>query len=318
MSVALLALLSLTAAAAPLSIAARVDDGAWKSGARSPVYGQAVEARVAEIPDATIRWYQIFPNLAPLYKNANHPWEPEPYKWVGLDTIEYKRVEVEAFAGQWQVTLFEAGGQSHLLADPWGSPYHHRSLGSFWLQAEVEVNGETRRSPGIEDVDAYGLTPDVFRVSVRQDDSYLGYLTSFFNVPGLFGSVTRQSEHYIGVDCADALVAAEHRWRGQKLEKNYNVAMLMDRWPAVAKTTLSGGDAEDPLRWGEQIKPGDVIAVRYPGARGFQHIGALYRDADGDGLLSEGDLVIHAGPHPLTVSRLRDGGFDGEVRILRP
>ena len=43
------------------------------------------------------------------------------------------------------------------------------------------------------------MSPKVFRVSVRDGEGYVGWLASYFNVPGLFGSVIHQSANYIGV-----------------------------------------------------------------------------------------------------------------------
>ena len=56
----------------------------------------------------------------------------------------------------------------------------------------------------------------------------------------------------------------------------------------------------------------------YEGAAQYQHIETLYRDRNGNGLLDESDLVLHAGPDPLHFSELRSGKFDGTVVILRP
>ncbi len=66
------------------------------------------------------------------------------------------------------------------------------------------------------------------------------------------------------------------------------------------------------------MRPGDLIVVKYLDAKRYQHIGALYSDADKDGALSEGDLIIYAGPWPLHLSYLSEGGFDGHVVILDP
>ncbi len=297
-----------------LEIQSRVADGSWTSEpAIYPLRGQAVTLRVEERADARIRWYQVFPVLDELYKNANHPWEDNPYEWVGLDTIDYSRVELTHLEGQWAVRPLDQP-----RADPSGSRFHQRALGSFWFQAVVETDTGTLHSPGLESNDGRGLSPAVLRVSVRSDEGYLGTLVSFFNVPGLFGSVVHQSEHYIGVDCADVLVAAYHRWKGTPLGRNHNVAMLVDLWPRVLEIDLDQGEPSGEVLWGEQLRPGDVIAVRYAGKKQYQHIGALYQDADSDGRLSGDDLVLHAGPTPLHLSRLEDGGFDGHVVVMRP
>ncbi len=190
--------------------------------------------------------------------------------------------------------------------------------GSFWFHAEVASDGIIYRSPGIEDSYYRGISPKVFRMSVRSGQGYIGYLTSFFNVPGLFGSINYQSSNYIGVDCADVLMAALAAWKKKPLKKNYNVAMLVTGLTKVAEFDLSDGKTAKKLRWGTDVRPGDFIAVRYPSHRQYAHIGALYSDANKNGLLDAADIIIHAGPAPLHLSRLKDGNFDGHVVILRP
>ncbi len=298
-----------------LTLEARLGDGDWiREAALYPLAGQQVSLRVAEQEGAEVRWYQIFPDLDQMYKNANHPWEENPYQWVGLDTIRYLRVERTDLRGLWEVTPLEEPGR-----DPERSRFHHRDVGSSWYQAEVhDQEGGIAISPGLESNDARGLSPTVMRISIRSGEGYLGWLESFFNVPGLFGSVVKQSTHYVGVDCADVLVAAYHRWKGKPLNKNYNVAMLVDLWPRVLEIDMENGEPTEPVAWGEDIEPGDIVAVRYAGRKQFQHIGALYRDADGDGALGGEDLVLHTGPWPLQSSRLDRGGFDGHVVVMRP
>jgi hypothetical protein len=171
---------------------------------------------------------------------------------------------------------------------------------------------------GIEHSDAQGLSPKVLRISIREGQDYLGYLTSFFNVPGLFGSTTYQSEHYIGVDCADVLITAFHKWKGRPLEKNYNVAMLVNKSTKLSELSIKGGVPDRNLVWKNDFLPGDFIAVKYQGAQQYQHIGAMAKDANQNGVLDENDLVIHAGPLPLHYSSLKEGNFDGQVVILRP
>ncbi len=297
-----------------LTLEARIGDGAWsQEPAVHPLKGEAVALRVAQQPGAEPRWYQIFPDLDQMYKNANHPWEDDPYEWVGLDSIRYLRVERTDLRGQWEVQPLVHPGRH-----PERSRFHQLDVGSSWYQVELHTQGGVAISPGLESNDARGLSPDVMRVSVRDGEGYIGWLSSFFNVPGLFGSVVQQSSGYVGVDCADVLVAAWHRWKGKPLAKNYNVAMLVELWPRVLELDLDGGQPAEPVAWGEQVRPGDILAVRYADQKQYQHIGALYQDADGDGQLGGEDLVLHAGPWPLQTARLDRGGFDGHVVVMRP
>jgi hypothetical protein len=313
-----------------LLIQSSVNGGPWvKSTAIYPLKGQKVVLKVDRIPGGEIRWHQIIPDTSKIYKNANFPWDKDPYKWVGFAKIDYHRKELTGFRGRWQIEPVDRENdtgvrdkKSSSVRSLWNkaanSKFYHKDVGSFWFQAEVKKEGVIYRSPGIEDSDKKGLSPKVFRVSIRDGEGYIGYLTSFFNVPALFGSVTYQSNNYIGADCADVLVAAYGKWKNKPIEKNYNVAMLVSEWPKVGEFDLLEGTANRQLKWGRDIRPGYFIAVRYRGCKQYQHIGALFSDANQNGVLDGGDLVIHAGPVPLHCSYLREGNFDGHIVILQP
>lgn len=293
------------------------------SGGATIEKGESVTLSVEPIAGATeIRWYQIIPDISKYYKNANHPWEKDPYQWVGFGKIDYERREIGKARGAWELSLFgdettESDKERLPLAPTRFAPHFRRDVGSFWFQVEVEVGGKTRRSAGLEDNTERGLSPKVFRLTVREDDSYLGALTGFFNVPGLFGSIPYQCNHYIGVDCADVLVTARGEWRGVPNTKEYNVSMLVSGWPRVTEFEISNGEPSRKLAWGKDLRRGDILAVRYEGRSRYQHIGALWGDSDEDGLLSPADHVIHAGPEALHTKSLRAGSFDGHIVVLR-
>jgi len=298
-----------------LKIEAKVGTADFRSGPVHAIQGTPIWFRVSGAGDeGTLRWFQIVPDTARYYKNANHPWEAEPYEWVGFGKIEYQCIEIEAWRGREEVEL----GSADVFHRASPSPYYNEELGSFWLQVEALSGMKRLRSAGLQENDVYNLSPEVFRLSIQKDRSYLGYLTGFFNVPGLFGSIPYQSHHYIGVDCADVLVAANQRWRGLEEGKDSNVSMLVSAWKAVVSFPIVGGMPKATIKWSDQVQPGDAIAVRYTPGKAFQHIGALYEDTNHNGVLDAPDEVIHAGPHALHLSRLREGGFDGEAVILRP
>ncbi|MHC4215336.1 MAG: hypothetical protein ACYSWP_18395, partial [Planctomycetota bacterium] len=144
--------------------------------------------------------------------------------------------------------------------------YCRPDVGSFWFQAEVVKDGVIYRSASIADSDKRGLSPEVFRVSIRECEGYLGYITSFFNVPGLFGSVTYQSNNYIGVDCADVLIAAYGRFINKPMKENYNVAKVVTQWRHAAECEIMRGTPSKNLSFSSDINAGDLIAVKYNGS----------------------------------------------------
>jgi hypothetical protein len=316
-------------AEAEVIIRHRVDEGPWLDSAGVYlVKGQEVLLAIDEVPGADVRWYRIIPDLSRNYQNANQPWEENPYQWTGYARIQYAREELEELRGCWVVDPFDVIGK----VSPWdrilswarglsprslGANYEFTDVGSFWFQAEVELDGEVDRSPGIEESDERGLSPSVLRVSIRDGEGYLGYVSSFLNVPGLFGSTPYQSANYIGVDCADVLVAANRAWIGEPDTRDYNVAMLVDELAHVAEFEMANGNPSDRLEWGTHVKPGDLMAVRYGGWRQYGHIGALHSDSNRNGVLDRRDLVLHAGPSPLHFTDLGSGAFDGHVVVLR-
>ena len=269
-----------------------------------------------KVSDAeSIRWYQIIPDTSKFYKNANYPWEENAYKWSGYGKIDYQRVEVEAFKNRREVLLSSAILE---LNRPKNNHFYNTKLGSFWFEAEARLkNGKVVKSYGLKDNTKRGLSPKVFRVSYMLDRSYIGYLTSFFNVPGIFGSMPYQSRNFIGVDCADVLVATSKVMNHEKNEKNYNVMMLVDKLKVKKKFKIEEGKPDKKLKWGEAFVQGDFLAVKYSKNGRYAHIGMLYADENKNGLLDRDDTIINAGPNTLHVTTLGSGAFNGTVVILK-
>ena len=237
-----------------LKIYSRIDQAPWRhKSALYPRRDQNLSLKVDKRAGAEIRWYLIFADLTRIYANANPPWERDAYKWVGLDKIGYYRTELVELRNQWVIAPFSSGAVARLWTgveqwfrgtdkDTSGLYFYQSNVGTFWFAAEVEKDGVIRRSPGLEAIADRGLSPRVLRVSVRESEGYLGYLTSFYNVPGLFGSTLYQSRHHLGADCADILMAAWSKWKRKPLKQNYNVQRLTD-----TLVELLGSDLDDGL-----------------------------------------------------------------------
>jgi hypothetical protein len=326
-------------AAQQIAIEAQVGNGAWQTATAVEVlYGQKVALRISPTPNTMIRWFQIVPDIGVRYNNAVWPWLPNAYQWKGYDQIRYNKVHLKEFDGSRQIELFSLDLPAS-QDEPWAadqdsifsyfkrrllSPetdkrqFFNKALGSFWYQAEILDGKRTYSTPGIEAIDRRGLSPKVFRLSVRRGNDLLGHLTTYLNVPAVFGSTPYQVKNHIGIDCADVLMAAYAKWKQIPITKDYNVAMLTTKFPVVIKTSIENGRPDSSIRWGRDIRKGDFIAVKYSGSRQYQHIGALYKDQNKNGQLDEADLILHAGPDPLHWSKLAAGQFDGTVVILRP
>ncbi len=313
-----------------LRIFSRVGDAAWSRKAHAPAaLGQRVTLKVIpkRFEAIKVKWFVIVPDLSRNYKNANRPGDDDPYEWTGFDRIVYYRQELVSCRDHVECEPFKGGDDIFTGLRKWleargAAPhtldYYRGGAGTFFFQAELEQRGKKTRSLGIKDATEHGLHRRTKKVSVRQDDSYLGYLTSFHNVPGVFGSVVQQSVHHLGSDCADVLMAAWAEWKGKPLTINYNVQRLVEKFDIVAEFEMDGGEPDVPVEWEKEVQPGDFIAVRYKAKSAkYHHIGALKQD-DGNGVLDCNDVVLHAGPDPLHETLLAEGAFNGHVVILRP
>jgi hypothetical protein len=264
---------------------------------------------------ARVEWRRVEPRMqhtttpapnasVPVYANAV-VLGPQHGKWIGFDRIEYFE---SALAGDGtRLTVGDAAPS----AGP-ARPERWSGLGVMRLAATVRLGDVALATPGADDAPEGLIAPRVFRYSFREGDDFLGWLTSYFNVPYLFGSAGKgarnQAERYLGADCADILVAALRR-TGRALAYA-SVAELVDALPR----------ATGPVR------PGDLYALDYVGfadlPRAWDHIVALVEDRgpDGkpDGKPGPEDLVADSGnADGLKVAPLSDQG-EVRVAVLRP
>jgi len=303
-----------------LTIRTRIDGGrSSPKRAIAITRGRRLSLSVEAKEGAAIRWYLVLPDLTRNYANAAPPWEPNAYAWTGMDAIGYFQIELAGFADLAEIEPFAGTAIADAVAAIAGAgSFYHADVGTFWFAADASNDGRWARTRGAADVTDRGIAAEVMRVTVRSDSSLVGALEGFYNVAGLFGSTTYQAAHHVGADCADILMAAHAEWRKRPLTANTNVQQLTQKLRKIAALDVADGTPSQALRWGEAIEAGDFIAVKYEGFKKFVHVGALARDDDGDGLLSASDLVLHAGPDPLHMTRLKQGAFDGRVVILRP
>jgi hypothetical protein len=221
---------------------------------------------------------------------------------MGFDTLNYLKKHIPDSDNQWSIIAD---------AHPTDKTYDLNSgLGVMRYAVEVRVGDMKLRSPSINAVDHLGIRDDVLRLVVRMDDSCLGYVTSFFNVPAVFGSVGKQMDGYIGVDCADLVVGASRKWK-KSPTKFTSAAGLAGKLKSIAREVYVGPDgslaADSGFKDPKQIpfRPGMIVFLDYsPGQREtWDHVGLLFRD-DGDGLVGGDDDLLHCGPMEAVLSRL--------------
>jgi len=261
-----------------------------------------------------LKWYKV-ENVKDNYMNG-----PEnPGWWAKLEYVETPVLEWE---GKWSIspdvrpTILKGAGCN---------------LGTMRFKVEVIYGEMLYSSPGIESVDKRGIKDNVHRISIREDDTYIGWLKAFFNLPYIWGSASirgqeppefHQSERFIGLDCSDYIVAAWRKKTGLNIpylgsfafkeggfyRKNY-VKLVIER--AIIKDSIF----IDSIKGGvisvgeEGIKPGDILLFN-------GHIAVFSKDTEPIGILDVGDLHIHACFGEPEEIPLKDG-FGDSFSVLR-
>ena len=288
-----------------LFLAIAVEDGGarrWYSDAGTIRLGKKRhEARpIAEAPAFEVTWRKIEPNEADTSNEAS-------------GSFRYERI---AYA-----TTPLAEGVASLPADvrPTLTPDHGNGVGTMRYQVEVSRGGEVVASPGIEarrKKASGGLTDAVHRVSLRRDDTYLGYLTEMYGQPYIWASAgprdaAHQSERLEGSDCADFVVYGARRM-GKQVPYVWTGAL-----PEHARTLAKGTLRDDGVyvdAGGEPLpftRIGDLIL--FP-----RHVGVLAEDRGTPGVLDTDDLMMHTLFDSPKEQRIAESGYaEKPVQLLR-
>jgi hypothetical protein len=291
----------------------------------------------AGCPAPQIRWRRVEPRMqhvttaAPnddiaIYANAE-VFGPHHGRWLGYDRIEYFETPLAAADDRWAVTVSEARASEASLVDARVAEY--RELGTMRLAATVTVDGRAHATPGAEDAPRGEISGRVFRYSLRDGDGLFGWLTSYFNVPYIFGSAgvgaRSQAERRVGADCADLIVAGLRR-AGRRDMAYSSVGGLVNSLVKVVGP-LEVRAAGSPIASSMYVpRPGDILALDYIDVaalpRPWDHVVvfAVDRGANGgpgDGQLGADDLVADIGDgQGLKFAPLRGQG-DVRVMVLR-
>lgn len=303
-----------------------------------------------------ISWYKVEPKMYHLDGHGHDPANPE-FIWytnagapggrtdrqpLSVDKITYRENPLVAENNKWTISAD---------AHPTDPEYDiHDGFGTMRYCVVIEyqdVSGARKslKSPGLERYVNNGISNEVCRVTVQQDVSYLGYLTGYFNIPGVFGSYPAQVDNYVGVDCADLVVGGWNKYKGKKLPYT-NVTGLRYSLPAgglmklvltdhyydsdgiiYAKYNDAAGAPFDQkvIKIGQEgIHPGDIILFNYipnKADRSWDHVGILYADSSENGtpngLLDKYDLILHCGPAEPRINQFNYDGFVSLTQATR-
>ncbi len=292
------------AAPHPLQIHGSVDAGAPKPGWVYARLGQRVVLH-GQAPKGTrdFTWHRIEPRSQALDNTRPR---------FHFAKVDYEVTELHACRGrptcEVDVTPLRMPKNPHL-----------EGVGTLAFQVRATLpDGRRAQSPGEDSVHRGGLSKDVFRVAVRRDDSYTGYLTELVNTPYIFGSDgapgAHQADLLVGSDCADLAVYGIRRMG--KDVPYVSTWTLEEHAPIVALAKGRGPDGTLLQANGKNIthaREGDLLL--FPGTR---HVAVLWKDLPPEGVLDEGDLMFHTCWAPPTVEPLSASGCASlPVRVLR-
>ncbi len=233
---------------------------------------------LAQAPRIELHWNRIEPAVATM-TNGDAPSD------FHFEPIDYRATPIES-----------GNGKASIAADvrPTLTPDHGGGVGTMRFQIVVlqgdtviaSAGPESRRGKG-----AGGVTDAVLRVSIRRDDSYLGYLTEMYGQPYIWASAglsdtSHESEHLEGSDCADFVVYGARRM-GKKLPYTWTGGL-----PQITTLLAAGTRGDDGIyrdRAGKPVpftKVGDLVL--FP-----RHVGALAVDRGTLGVLDDQDLMMH-------------------------
>jgi cell wall-associated NlpC family hydrolase len=267
------------------------------------IAGTKLTARpLSEAPSVSLHWQRIEPAAANTSNTQSGSFRFEP--------IEYRTTPIEA-----------ATDHGSMTADvhPTLTPDHGGGLGTMRFQLVITQGARTLATPGIDarrGRGSGGLTDAVLRVSVRRDDSVIGFMTEMMGQPYVWASAgltdtTHQSERLEGSDCADLMVYGARRM-GKHIAYTWTGGL-----PAVSKLLASGTRGEDGIYRDKRGKPlpytqeGDLIL--FP-----RHVGALTQDKGKAGVLDDQDIILHTLFDSPKEQAIADSGYaDTAVEIRR-
>lgn len=233
---------------------------------------------LAEGPPSRFTWYKVEPKVESMSNTESGGFR--------FEAIPYGETEVAAWRGK-----------STVVADvrPTLTTDRGNGTGTMRFRLEASTGGGVLSTAGIQarrGKGSGGLTDEVHRVSIRTDDSYLGYLTEMNGQPYIWASAgtsnrTHQSERLEGADCADFVVYGRRRM-GEDRAYTWTGSL-----PSVTKLLARGKPGDGGVYVDQRGEPlpyteaGDLLL--FP-----RHVGVLIHDRGRPGVLDHADVMFHA------------------------
>ena len=253
-----------------------------------------------EAPPAALLWYKVEPAVETLSNTASGRFR--------FESIPYRETLVAPWIARARVRADVRPVATTDRGDGVGTMRY--KLAAVTATGLLSTPGERARRPR-----GGGLTGAVHRVSLRADDSYLGYLTELYGQPYIWASAgvtdaDHQAERLEGADCADFAV---YGWRraGHPVPYTWTGGL-----GALTREIASGAPRDGvyrdaagaPIRFPEA---GDLVLLP-------RHVGVLADDRGVPGVLDPADTMLHtlfSSPREQALGDTRYAG--AEVTILR-
>ena len=268
---------------------------AYYSDAPSPMLARKriTALPLARGPRIDLAWSRIEPTSANTSNTASGTFRFEP--------IEYALTSIEGTTNRASIA---ANVRPTLITD------YGDGVGTMRYQLAVTQGDRTLTTPGIEarrGRGSGGLIDAVTRVTIRRDDSYLGYLTEMYGQPYVWASAglsdkNHQSERLEGSDCADLMVYGARRM-GKQIKYTWTGGL-----PSVTKLIAAGTRDDDGVYRDDKGK-----ALPFPQAGDLvlfpRHVGALAADKGTKGVLDDQDLMLHTLFDAPKEQPIKDSGY---------
>ena len=197
------------------------------------------------------------------------------------------------------------------------------AVGTMRYKAELEANGHIFKTPGSEEIEPWGISDKVHRVSKEGNTTFpiLNTAYAFCNIPFIYASESpskrnlfdNQAEHFLGADCADFCIAVQ-RYSGYPSFYYTSTRNMDEQLEEIVKVDSANSD-------GIYFSQGKPVSSHYliPGADIVVwdgHTGIFVRDNDPKELLNTKDSIFHILLDPPSITPLGDA-YLGNFRILR-